>query len=752
MAPRDLDTAPRSRGSRKAIDDVSRRSFLRVSAAAGGGLLLDLSVPVFAQQLSSAPEAVATLNAYISIAPDGITTIVAKNPEVGQGVKTTLPMIIAEELDVDWKDVRTEMARLDPKAYGPQFAGGSLSTPFNYDPLRRVGAAARQMLLTAAAHSWRVPVAELETSAGTVIHKTSGKKLTYGQLADAAAKVRPPDLRTVALKDPKDFRIIGQPIGGVDSPLILTGKPLFGIDVSMPGMLYAVYEKCPVFGGTFASGNLEEVAKLPGIHKVFPVKGGGYDMAWLFEGVAIVADRWHTANKALEKLQVKWDEGKGASQSTAGFAAQAAELFKKPAATSIKTEGDVDGALESAAKVVEASYSYPYIHHATLEPMNTTAHWKNGKVEIWSPTQLPGSARTAVSKQFGIPEEAVTIHMTRIGGGFGRRLQSDFILEAVAIAKEVGVPVKLLWNRRQDVQHGTYRPGGFHSFKAGLDAEGKVVAFRDHFATVGSNGKPGNSADLGPTEFPATFVPNFDLGYSVIDSVVPTGPLRAPQSNALAFAFQSFIDELAHAAGKDALQFRLDLLGPPRPPQMLPSRFGPPTPGFNNARMAAVLKEVGKRSGWGKTLPKGVGQGVAFYFSHMGYFAEVVQARVSNVGEVKVDKVWVVGDVGSQIINPSAAMNQAQGATIDGISAALMQQITLVDGRVQQTNFHDYPLLRMHEAPPVDVFFLKTDNPPTGLGEPALPPVVPALANAIFAATGKRVRKLPIDAAELKTA
>jgi isoquinoline 1-oxidoreductase beta subunit len=726
--------------------DLSRRSFLKVSAAAGGGLLLDFTLPAFAQDLSSAPEAAATLSAYIRIAPTGETIIVCKNPEIGQGIKTSFPMIIAEELDVDWKDVKTEMARLDPKAYGPQFAGGSFSTPFNFDPLRRAGAAGRQMLMTAAARSWGVQLADVETSASVVTNKKTGKKLTYGQLAEAAAKVPPPDLKTVALKDPKDWKIIGQPIGGVDSPLIVTGKPIFGIDVSVPNMRYAVYEKCPVFGGKFVSGNLEEVAKLPGVRKVFPVQNGQIaDMAYLFEGVAIVADRWHQANRALEKLQVKWDEGKGATLSTAGFAEQAAKLFDQPPMKAVKQEGNVDDALKGAAKVVEAKYSYPFIHHATLEPMNTTAHWKGDKVEIWSPTQLPGNAVTAVSKQFGIPESAVTIHITRIGGGFGRKLSSDFILEAVAISKELGEPVKLVWNRRQDTQHGVYRPGGFHSFKAGLDAEGKVVAFRDHFVTVGAGDKPGNSADLAPTEFPATFVPNLDLSYSVMESVIPTGPLRAPQSNALAFAFQSFIDELAHAAGKDPLQFRLDLLGAPKPPEMLQTRFGP-QPGFNNGRMSEVLKLLREKSGWGtKTLPKGVGQGVAFYYSHMGYLAEVVQARVNSSGDVKVDKVWVVADVGKHIVNPSAAINQVQGSAIDGISAALHQQLTFVNGRVQQSNFHDYPLLRINEAPQVEVHFLKSDNPPTGLGEPALPPVVPALVNAIFAATGKRVRKLPID-------
>jgi isoquinoline 1-oxidoreductase beta subunit len=312
--------------------------------------------------------------------------------------------------------------------------------------------------------------------------------------------------------------------------------------------------------------------------------------------------------------------------------------------------------------------------------------------------------------------------------------------------------VKLVWNRRQDMQHGIFRPGGFHYFKGGVDAQGKLIALRDHFVTFGVDGKPGGAADLSPNEFPMTFVPNMELGVSLIPYGIPTGPLRAPQSNAMGFAFQSFIDELAHAAGKDPLQFRLDLLGEPRPPQPFQSRFGP-QPGFDNARMSAVLKELREKSGWGKkTLPKGTGQGVAFYYSHLGYFAEVVQARVSNAGEVKVDKVWVVGDVGSHIINPTGGLNQCEGAALDGISGALMQAITFEKGRVQQTNFHDYPLMRMNQAPQIEVHFVKSNHPPTGLGEPALPPVVPALTNAIFAATGKRVRKLPIDPAELKTA
>ena len=569
---------------------ISRRSFLTVSATVGGGLLLDFSIPVLAQSpLSSAPEEASMLNAYVRIAPDGTVFIVAKNPEVGQGIKTMLPMVVAEELDVDWKDVRAEDPRIDVKAYGPQFAGGSLSTPFNFDPMRRVGAATRQMLITAAANSWRVPAAELTTSSGVVHHEKSGKKLAYGQLAEAAARVPPPDMKTVTLKDPKDFKIIGQFTGGVDSPRIVKGEPIFGVDVSVPGMRYAVYEKCPVFAGKFVSGNLEEVAALPGIRKVFVVRGGNEltgPLMGLHDGVAIVADKWHQANKALEKLQVKWDEGPFAKSSTAQFAKDAAEISKKPAATTIKAEGDVDGALSGAAKVVEAAYEYPFIHHSTLEPQNTTAHFKDGKVEIWSPAQLPQAGKTAVAKMLGIPEDNVNLHLTRIGGGFGRRLSNDFMLEAAAISKEIGEPVKLVWNRRQDTQHGVYRPGGFHYFKGGVDAQGKLVAFRDHFVTFGNDGKAGGAADLAPTEFPAKFVPNYDLGFTAMPYGIPTGPLRAPQSNALAYAFQSFIDELAYAAGKDPLQFRLDLLGEPALPPVVPA--------LANAIFAATGKRVRK--------------------------------------------------------------------------------------------------------------------------------------------------------------
>jgi isoquinoline 1-oxidoreductase beta subunit len=417
-------------------------------------------------------------------------------------------------------------------------------------------------------------------------------------------------------------------------------------------------------------------------------------------------------------------------------------LGKRAPAFKLVSDGNVDEALAGSAKVLEAAYSYPFIAHATLEPQNCTAQVKDGKAEIWAPTQNPDPGRKIVAKALGLNESDITIHLIRCGGGFGRRLMNDYMAEAAWISRQVGAPVKLLWNRRDDIQHDFYRPAGFHFFKAGLDAAGKVQAFRDHFVSFGDGEKFAGSANLSAEEFPARFVPNLELGASLMPLGVPTGPLRAPRSNALGFVFQSFIDEMAHAVAKDPLQFRLELLGERRVFNNPPGQ----DPGFDSGRMIDVLASVRDESGWGKRkLPKGTGQGVAFYYSHLGYFAEVVQATVGAGGRITVDKVWVVGDVGSQIINPTGAENQVQGAALDGIGEALGQAITLTQGRVDQSNFNDFLLLRINQAPPVAVHFLKTPHPPTGLGEPALPPVVPALCNALFAATGVRIRSLPID-------
>lgn len=734
-----------------AATPLSRRAFLTTGLAAGGGLLLTLNAacsPSASQPLSMSANTEAELNPFISIAPDGTVTIVAKNPEIGQGMKTTLPMLIAEELDADWSQVRTEQALLNP-IYGEQFAGGSMATPLNWEPMRRVGAAGRQMLLQAAARTWEVPAPECETRAGTVRHRPSGRSLTYGALAAKAAALPAPDLGSVTLKDPKDYRIIGQFTGGVDSPLVLAGKPLFGIDTVLPGMLYATYEKAPVFGARVVSANIAALKAMPGVRDAFIVHGSDpkavFDMG-LVDGVAIVADSWWQAQKALGKLHVVWDRDSAPGQSTAEYEQRAAHLSRQKPHSIVRRDGDADKALAQAHKVVEAAYAYPFLAHVDLEPQNCTAHYKrDGSVEIWAPTQNPAPGRALVARTLGVSETRVTVHMTRVGGGFGRRLKSDFMVEAAMISKMAGRPVKLLWNRRQDIQHDAYRPAGFHYFKAGLSTHGKLEAFRDHFVTFGQGEAVASSADLPREHFPAGFVPNLLFAQSLIELGVPTGPLRNPGGNALAFAFESFIDEVAHAAGRDPLDFRLDLYGPQRViPQ--PARKGRVPLPFDTGRARGVLELVADKSGWRNRhqLPRGNGMGLAFYYSHYGYFAEVVKASVAPDGTPKVHKVWAAGDVGRQVINPAGAYNQSQGGILDGLGAALHQAITIEGGRVVQENFNTFGLLRMREAPPVEVHFRVTDNPPTGLGEPPLPPVLPALCNALHAATGKRIRKLPI--------
>lgn len=723
---------------------TSRRGFLKVGAAAGGGLLLSLTLPAMVKAAADGAAGGDTvLNAYVQITPDNIITIMSKNPEIGQGIKTMLPMLIADELDADWKQVRIAQAPLNPELYGRQFAGGSQATPINWDPLRKAGAAARQMLVTAAAERWNVLASECTTASGVVHHRASGRSLDYGALASDAAKLPAPVLNSVKLKDAKDYKIIGRSIPGIDSPKVVKGEPLFGIDKTVPGMLYAVFQKCPVFGGKVVSANIDDIKKMPGVRHAFVVEGGG-NLQGLMPGVAIVADSWWRAEKARRKLEVKWDEGATAQQSTDGFARQAAELGAKPPAQSLRNTGDVAAALKGAAKVVEANYAYPFLAHAPLEPMNCTAHVEGDKVELWAPTQNPGPGRALVAKTLSMPESNVTVNMLRCGGGFGRRLDSDFMAEAAWISKVAGAPVKLVWTRADDMQHDFYRPAGWHFLKGGLDEKGTLVAWQQHFISFGRNGEFARSANMEPTIFPAGRVPNLSFGVSLIEFGIPTGPLRAPGSNALAFVFQSFIDEMAHAAGKDPLQFQIDLLGKD---ELLPGRGV----GFSTGRARGVLERVREVSGWSKrSLPARTGMGVGFYYSHLGYFAEVVEAAVATDGQIKINKVWAVGDVGSHVINPTAAENITQGGVLDGLGEALNQKITIQNGRVVEANFDGFQPLRLTQAPPVEVHFVTTNNPPTGLGEPPLPPAIPALCNAIFAATGKRVRSLPIDTALLK--
>lgn len=742
--------------------DVSRRTFLKVTALAGGGMLLaSYAEPLEAIERLGMAAADPALSAYVRITADNIVTITAKNPEIGQGVKTMLPMLIAEELDVDWKQVRVEQGDFDPTKYQAQAAGGSTATPTNWLPMRRVGAAGRQMLLAAAAQQWSVPVAELTTEQGVVHHRASKRQATYGSLAASAATMAVPALDAVPLKDPKQFRLIGTRVTTVGITDITTGKPIFGIDVTVPNMHYASFVKAPVYGAKVASANLEAIKALPGITHAFVVDGGT-QLQGLMPGVAIIGKNWWLVQQARKQLAVQWAAHPTSQQSSAGFATRAAELLAQPAQRTIRTDGNFDDAIKSAAKVVTADYNYPFIAHAPLEPQNATAQWHGDRLEMWSGTQLPQPGRALVANTLGIKEEQITLHMVRAGGGFGRRLNNDYLVEAAWIAREAKVPVKLLWTREDDMQHDFYRPGGFHRFQGGVDANGALVAFRNHFVSFGEGDRFAPSADIGPGEYPARFVPNLKIESSVMPLGVPTGALRAPRSNALSFAFQGFIDECAEAAGKDPIQFRIDMLKKEIPPTGAPLTPQQQAGLMDAQRVIGILEMAREVSGWGKTtLPKGTGMGVAFYYSHRGYFAEVVKATVTKAGEVRVDKVWAVGDVGSEIINPNHAEQQVQGAVLDAMGQAYGQEITFSGGKADQSNFapanltagnaSSFSLLRIRQAPPViEVHWKKTSFAPTGIGEPAMPPLIPALMGAIHQATGKRIRSLPLSKHDLR--
>ena len=602
------------------------------------------------------------------------------------------------------------------------------------------------MLVTAAAEAWSVPASGLTASAGGVTHAATDRSLTYGQLATKAATSSPPDLRSVPLKDPKDYKIIGKATPGADVKAITMGKPIFSIDFTLPGMLYAVFEKCPVFGGKVGSANLDLIKTQPGVKHAFVVEGGS-DLTSLLGGVAIVADSWWQAESARRKLVVKWNEGATASQNSVGFAKRAEELSKQAPGFTVGKDGDPDAALASASKVIEGAYAYPFISHAPLEPQNCAARWNGGRLEIWSPSQTPQRGRDMLKQLFNLRDEDITQHMLQAGGGFGRRLSNDYAVEVAHISKAIGgAPVKLLWTREDDMRHDFYRPGGFHFLKGGLDAGGKIIAWRGHFVSYGPMNPPANapntfaqSANIPNTEFPSGFVPNFAIEASLMPLGVPTGALRAPRSNAVAWVYQSFIDELANAAGKDPLQFRLDLLATPR--------SKPAGDGFSAERMTGVLKAVAERSNWSsRKNAAATAMGLACHFSHRGYFAEVAEITLTKDNALKVNKVWVAADVGKQIVNPSNAINQVQGAVLDGLAELMAQEITIENGRTVQSNFNQFQLLRMRNAPPViDVHFVLTDNSPTGLGEPALPPILPAVCNAIFAVNGQRIRSLPLS-------
>ena len=738
---------------------TSRRRFLQSSLALGGGLVLGLfesgasqSAEIHKPVAASGDSGEFVPNAFIRIASDGRVTLVSKQPEIGQGIKTSLPMVLAEELEVDWKDVHIVQGDLN-QIYGGQSAGGSTSTPNNYNDFHRLGATARTMLIQAAANAWSVPAAECRAANSAVWHNASRRSLRYGELVERAAALPVPDADSVVLKKPADYKLLGTRIGGVDNAAVVAGRPLFGIDTKLPGMLYASFSKCPTLGGSARSANLGAIKKLPGVRDAFIVKGGKNNPRGLMSGVAVIADSTWMAFSARKQLKVDWDEGPGAAHSWEGFAKQAQALSKKPGADVLRKDGDAEGAIAAAAKTVEAFYTYPFISHASIEPQNCTAWYKpeDGTMEIWAPTQNPGASQDLIASTLGIAKDKITVHITRSGGGFGRRLSADYAVEAAAIAKQVKGPVKLTWSREDDLQHDHFRAGGFHYLRGGLDEHGKLAAWHNHFITfanrIEKDGKnilqPGSGAALSGDEFPGRWVANCLLEQTPLECSIPMGPWRAPGSNVFAWVFQSFIDELAHAAGRDPLAFRLELLGDK-------DVVAGGTP-YNVGRMKHVLETLAEKSGWGKRqFPRGQGQGMAFHFSHRGYIAEVAEVTVSQKGELKVDRVVVVSDIGAQIINPSGAENQVQGSVIDGLSTLMYPELNIEHGRIVQSNFNEYPLLRMPLTPSViETHILKTDFPVTGLGEPALPPLAPAVCNAIFAATAKRVRQLPLSRTDL---
>lgn len=747
--------------------EMNRRGFLKISALVGGGVMLALESTgdLLAQGRGGAAPAAPNPTNFIQVATDGTVTIIAKNPELGQGVKNMLPMLIAEELDVDWKSVKLKQADYDDTKFTGQSAGGSTATPNNWIPMRQVGAAGRALFVTAAAQTWGVPEAELTTASGRVIHKASNKSVGYGELTAKVATLPAPNVANLKMKDPKDYKIVGHSQVGSEVKNIVTGKPIFCIDVKVPGMLCATFEKCGVFGGKVVKSNIEDIKKMPGVKNAFVIERPDVTEPviprdpGLESGIVIVADTWWAAQSARKKLVVTWNEGARATHSSVKYAAKAMELSKSTPQRTIRADGDADAGLKSAAKVVEAQYSYPFIAHAPLEPETCTAHFQGDTIEIWTNSQTPGGGRRMVSDLMKIPEDKVIVHMVRGGGGFGRRLTNDYMVEAAWISKLAGAPVKLIWTREDDMRHDYYRPGGWQNLKAGVDASGRITGWKNHFISYGEGETFVGSGAMGPTEFPQRFVPNYSLQSSVQPLAIRTGALRAPSSNAFAFVIQSFLDELALAAGKDPVQFRLDLLGSvPAVAAVTPPAGGTPAagggrgggfapPGMNAERMISTVKLAAEKSGWGKTkLPKGTGMGMAFHFSHQGYFAEVAQVSVDANKKIKLQKVWVAADVGSQIINPSAAENIVQGGIIDGLSEMMGQEITIENGKVVQGNFNQHTMMRLAQAPPeIEVHYVKSTFNPTGLGEPALPPILGSVANAIFAATGQRVRSLPLN-------
>jgi isoquinoline 1-oxidoreductase subunit beta len=716
---------------------MQRREFLKAGAALGGGLLISLYVPEFVPATRAADSAVkpVALNAFVRIGSDESVTVISNHSEMGQGIYTSLPMLLNEELEADWARVRVESSPVDAvynhTVFGLMMTGGSTTTNSEYDRFRKMGAMARILLITAAAQSWNVDPQTCHAAKGYVIHTPSGRRASYGSLAEAASRIAPP--KDIPLKDPKDFTLVGRPVHRLDTPSKTNGTAQFGLDVYIPGMLTAVVARAPVFGGKVISFHADAAKAIPGVVNVVQVPSG----------VAVIAKGFWPAKLGREKLEINWDDGPGAAISTVAMRENFSALSKTPGAVARKA-GDTAAALASAAKTITAEYEVPYLAHCMMEPLNTVVDLHEDRCEIWTGTQFQTGDRAAAAKVAGLKPEQVTLHTTLLGGGFGRRANPacDFVTEATEVAKAAKVPVKVVWTREDDIRGGWYRPMWYDHFTAGLDASGNPVAWTH--TIVGQSIMTGtmfeaygvkDGIDSASVEGAADIlygIPNLRVELHTPKNEVPVQWWRSVGHSHTGFSVEAFLDEVAHAGGKDPYQLRRTLLA------------GQP-------RMLAVLDLAAQKADWGSALPAGRARGIATHFSFDSYVAQVAEVSVEKDGTVHVHRVVAAVDCG-QTVNPDTVQAQLEGGIIFGLTAALKTEITFEKGRVQQRNFNDYPMLRMFESPVIEVFIVPSSEHPTGVGEPGVPPVAPAVANAIFAATGKRVRRLPIRPQDLRSA
>jgi isoquinoline 1-oxidoreductase subunit beta len=718
-------------GRSPSAKNVSRRAFLQAGAAAGGGLMLSLRLPLVNADAQPAHAGFAP-NAFIRIGSDGRIVLTMPYVEMGQGTYTAIPMLIAEELEVDLKQVQVEHAPPNEKLYGNpllagvQATGNSNAIRAAWKPLREAGAAARTMLVAAAARRWNVDPASCRAQRGEVLHELTGRRAKYGGLAADAARMPLPD--SVVLKRPQDFTLIGTPAKRLDTPAKVNGTAVYGIDARPPGVKIATLAQSPVFGGRVKRVDDTAAKAVKGVRQIVR----------LDDAVAVVADHMGAAKKGLAALVIEWDDGPHAKLNTDEIAGELEKAMLKSGAIA-QNIGDVDSAMASAVTKVEATYQVPFLAHATMEPMNCTAHVRRDGCEVWVGSQAIARVQAAAAKTAGLPLDKVTVHNHLIGGGFGRRLEADGVIRAVQIAQHVDGPVKVVWTREEDIQHDMYRPYWFDRISAGLDAKGMPVAWNNRFAGSSVIARwlpPGfnNGLDPDTTEGAIDLVyalPNMHVEYVRVEPPgIPTAFWRSVGPSHTVFVVESFMDELAAAAKQDPVAYRLALLD-------------------NTPRAKAVLALAAEKAGWGQPLPEGVGRGVSLQFVFATYMAQVAEVEVSKDGAVRVRRVVCAVDCGT-VVNPDTVRAQIQSAIVFGITAALHGEITLKDGRVQQTNFDTYHMLRMNEAPAIEVHIVQNSEPPGGMGECGTSAIVPAVVNAIFAATGKRLRKMPVDSTALK--